>query len=284
MAFTTLILAGGSLRGFSHLGAVQYLQDNGYFSEIKKFIGTSVGSIIGYLLAIGYSPVEIMIYLNQQQAFFEKLQKLDMVHLVNGNGALSFSIVQDFLEKMTVYKIKRYITLKELYTSFGKELILCTYNETLERQEVLSYQNHPDLPCITALRMSCNLPFLFEPFLYGDYFYLDGGIVNNFPLDLAGPDDISVGIHFVDEKPARSVTVEQNILARIYSLVRVVLVTNERLLKEKSTQTNPKISVISIPTRISIVNFSLTSKEKFDLFSIGYETARNYFLDTCESG
>ena len=44
--FDTLVLSGGSTKGIIILGALQYLADNFYLSEVKNFIGTSSGAII----------------------------------------------------------------------------------------------------------------------------------------------------------------------------------------------------------------------------------------------
>lgn len=285
MTYDTLVLSGGSIKGFGHLGAVQYLQDIGYLCQIRKFIGTSIGGVLCYLFCIGYSPIEIMIYLNQQSTFFENIQKVDLVNLVNGMGALPFSLIQDLLEKMTVNKIKKYITMKDILQVYGKELILLTYNETLEKEEILSSQTHPDLPCITALRMTCNLPFLFEPFIYGDYSYMDGGVLNNFPINLVDPEDFPIGIHFKGETPVRgNNNHEKNILNRILGLVRIMMRSMEENKIEKARPLNPHLTLISIPTRVGIVSFSLTSKEKFDLFSLGYEKAKGVFQTPANSG
>lgn len=58
--FDTLVISGGSVNGISALGALQYLRDNEYLNNIKTYIGTSSGAFICYLLAIGYTPVEII--------------------------------------------------------------------------------------------------------------------------------------------------------------------------------------------------------------------------------
>lgn len=275
--YNTLVLAGGAIRGFAHLGAVQFLQDQGILSSIKKFIGTSIGSVLGYLFAIGYTPTEIMIYLNQQSIFFEKIQKMDLVHLVNGMGAITFSVVQDLLEQMTLAKIKRFINLRELFEMFGKELILCTYNETLNQEQLLSYRTDPDLQCITAIRMSCNVPFLFEPFVYQDCSYVDGGIINNFPINRTSLEDKAIGFYFTEDRLFQPKPLDKNIVSRIFSLMTVPLYTIELLQLKKIQEENPSIIAIPIPMRMSPLSFSLTNKEKFDMFSLGYETTKNFF-------
>ena len=61
--YTTLVLSGGGVKGILMLGAIQYMIDNRLLEKTTTYIGTSVGAMIGYLLAIGYTPIEIVAYL-----------------------------------------------------------------------------------------------------------------------------------------------------------------------------------------------------------------------------
>ena len=59
--YDTLVLSGGIVNGITTLGELQYMWDHNKLKNIKKYYGTSVGSIISYLLIIGYEPVEILL-------------------------------------------------------------------------------------------------------------------------------------------------------------------------------------------------------------------------------
>jgi hypothetical protein len=74
--YDTLVLSGGSSKGIIILGALQYLIDNYLISNIETYIGTSVGSIICYLLLIGYTPIEIIVYICKNQ-LLEKREPLE---------------------------------------------------------------------------------------------------------------------------------------------------------------------------------------------------------------
>ena len=60
--YEKLVISGGGIKGLSGLGALQYLEDNKLLESINTYIGTSIGGIILYLLAIGYKPIEIIVY------------------------------------------------------------------------------------------------------------------------------------------------------------------------------------------------------------------------------
>ena len=182
--YDTLVLSGGAVRGFITLGGLQYVYENLYLKHIKTFIGTSVGSMISYLLCIGYTPLELLVYISTHSEIFETLRSLDVVDMYNGRGATTFIVVQDILEKLTINKIGHFITLRDLYDQFGKKLICTTYNDTDSKTEYMSYENNPNLPCLTAIRMSCSIPEIFENFNYEGKQYIDGGIGDNFPIQL----------------------------------------------------------------------------------------------------
>lgn len=280
--YDTMVLSGGAARGFGLLGAIQYMQDQNKLQGIKKFIGTSIGSIIAYMICIGYSPTELMVILCQKHLLSEKMSsQVDLMNIFHGAGAVPFHILQEFLEKLTIHKIKRYITLQEISTRFQKELICCTYNATLCRLEYISSHTHPNLDCITALRMSSNLPFMFETFVYDDYRYIDGGLADNFPLSQVKKEDIAIGIRVQstasskDDKPQE----DNNIIKDIMKVLFIPMSRVEELTIEKTKMDNKEIDIISIsiPSYMSY-RFNMTNTNKFDMFSKGYQALRSYFF------
>ena len=277
MRYTTLVLSGGGLRGFGLLGGIQYIQDKEWLKDIHKFVGTSIGAIIVYLLCIGYSPTEIMVSVCQRhQKIFEKLAKIDVMNVIQGMGAVSFSTVYEYLEKMTLDKIKKHVTFHDLYYKYNKELVCCTYNETLGKTEFISYLNHPDMDCLIALRMSANFPFLFDPFIYDDYSYIDGGIVNNFPIDQILPEERVIGLHLRQNPIQREHSGNENLIGRVSNIIFIPIQKMEDIIIEKMRGDN--VDVINIPIPISMLfHFTMSTTDKFDMFSIGYNSTREYF-------
>lgn len=277
--YDTIVLSGGAARGFGLLGAMQYIQDQNKLSGIKKCIGCSIGAIILYLLCIGYTPTELMVILCQKHLLPEKISKqFDIMNIFHGSGAVPFHVLQEFLEKLTIHKIKRYITLLELHTRFEKELVCCTYNATLFRPEYISYRSHPNLDCITALRMSSNLPFLFEPFQYDDYRYIDGGLVDNFPVMQVSPEDTAIGVRVCMSPSTIDDKEDQNMLSEIMSMVFIPMARIEQLTMDMINTSMPNVDAISvdIPCYMSY-KFNVSNTDKFDMFSKGYETMRKHF-------
>jgi NTE family protein len=273
--YDTLVLSGGSIKGIVMLGGLQYVYENYYLKHIKTYIGTSVGSMICYLLCIGYTPIEILVYISTHSEIFDKLQNLDIVNMYNGLGATSFIIIQDILEKMTISKIGRLITLQDLYDQFDKKLICTTYNDTDSCIEYLSYENKPNLPCLIALRMSSNLPEVFEDFMYENKQYVDGGLGDNFPIQLGEEKGDRILGFLVSKKNKARVKEDEHFLERVY---RRAFIAISQSIEYKISQISDKCTIIrfNYPS-VKFFNFNLSASDRMNMFSRGYQTSKEHF-------
>lgn len=272
--FDTLVISGGAIKGVLALGSLQYATDNHLLKNVSTFIGTSVGSIICFLLAIGYSPTEIIVYICTHQ-LLEKMKHFNLVAMINGEGASSFSPIHEQLEKMTIAKIGHLPTMKSLKETFSKKLICITHNFSTRSAIELSYESHPDLPCLTAIRMSSNLPFVFEKFKYGDHFFMDGGIVNNFPIDIGdriGEKVLGIVLLGNDDENTKP---DAGILQDIYQLMFTPVT---QAMEYRISNASDKCTIIRLchPNN-NVFDFNISAGEKLDMFSTGYNTIREVF-------
>lgn len=269
--YDTLVLAGGGIKGYSILGAIQAVLDEG-FLEAENYIGTSVGAIISYLLIIGYSPIEIVVFLNTSK-YLEKIPYLNLVNMLDGEGAIPYLYIQEILEKMTILKCGKYMTLGKLKETFNKNLICISYNATTCKTEYLSAETKPDLPCLVALRMSSNLPLVFSRFSYEECYYLDGGMTNNFPIQKGieiGKKVLGINLEF-PEKQLRDEPQDGLIL---YFLRLLQIQAVHALKSEIKENENLKIIRIKVDDIKHPLQFNISSKMKLELFSTGYNQAK----------
>ena len=179
---------------------------------------------------------------------------------------------------MTINKIGFYPTLKDLKDKFGKTLICSTYNLTEQKVEYLSPDTHPNLPCITAIRMFSNLPLIFENFKYGQSYYVDGGLTNNFPLDIGMKKGKKIlGIYNKAKEFSFTKNSEFNILEYIYKII-FIPITEINKQKLQNIEINQNIDIINIEEHeLNMFNFNISTCEKLQLFSKGYQVAKQYF-------
>ena len=265
--YDTIVLAGGSAKSIVTLGALQYIYDNYLHRNLKYYIGTSAGAMICYLLIIGYTPIEIIVYICTEQ-LLEKMQNFNVFSLVQGRGASSFNVIQEQLEKMTILKIGYLPTLKDLKTNFNKELVCTSYNLTESRTVFLNSQDYPNLPCITALRMTSNLPLIFENYKYGNSFYIDGGVSENFPIDYGDLIGNKVlGINLIQE--IKDYEPNMNTLEFIY---KVMFIPIQQSIVHKISKASSKCKIIQLRyDKIKFFDFNVRSQMKMEMFSSGYQ-------------
>ena len=185
MCYDTLCLSGGGVAGLDIIGSLKYLVDNNIIklNDIKTFIGTSVGTLINIVLIIGYK-INTIIKILYKLDFSKISVDFDIDNFFDNygidNGSKIISMIQTLLfNKLGVYDI----TFKELYKRTNKILKILVVNYSKKREEVLSYENNPDMSIILALRMSMSIPLIFYPVKYKNNFYIDGGMLNNFPFN-----------------------------------------------------------------------------------------------------
>ena len=272
--YNKIILSGGAIKGFSILGSLQYLYENQLIKNANKYVGTSVGSGILYLLAIGYTPIEIVVKTLTSQ-FMKKMQ-LNIFSLTQGYGAYDWNVIENFIKNLTLDKIGRFISLNELYNDFNKEITFVTYNYSMNRTEYLSRHNHPNMQCLTAIRMSCNLPIIFSQFKYLNCYYLDGGMTNNFAINKIEEDEnvIAINTNFQSEINSKD---KFKIHEYIYNLI-CKFVNSEG--KKNINSVHQNCDIIDIKkTNVSSIDFSITTQTKLNMFSYGYQITKNKLLD-----
>ena len=267
--FTTIIISGGGNKGFAAIGALQALLDLQLINKVHTYIGTSVGAMISYLLCIGYSPIEIIISMSQT-TLLEELSIFNLTNIIQGFGATRWGLIHEFLERLTIDKIGCIITLKLLHDKFNKTLICCTYNKTLKKTEYLDYINNPDLPCLTALRMSSNLPFIFNRFKYRDCYYIDGGITDNLPFQEIKGKTLAIHLMVADSSKKDA---NFKLLNYIYEIVCIPIQEN---MQYKKTNIASNCTLLEIDIDLEVFKFNISNKDRLEIFSVGYQTCKNF--------
>jgi len=201
--YDTLVLSGGSVNGITLLGSLQYLYDNDKLNHIKNYYATSVGTIISYLLILGYKPIEILLKIISEKVL-DNFKKINILKLARGNGGFEWQNIEDFLIELTLTKCEQPMSFQDIYDRYGIKFICCTYNLSLQKLEYMSVDTHPKLLCTSAIRMSANIPLLFSRYKFKNNYYIDGGLADNFPIGIVPNNSIVLGLNLaivqLDEK------------------------------------------------------------------------------------
>jgi NTE family protein len=158
---TGLVLSGGGTRGFAHLGVITALFEKGFRPEVIS--GTSVGAIVGAFIANGRSPEDIMKIFNKGWFF-----KYTNLHFPV-NGLLKLNGLRGVLKReILCYNIE------DLQLPF----YVAVANLNKGRAEYISRG-----PLGPALLASSSIPVLFAPVEIDGQLYVDGGLMDNIPVE-----------------------------------------------------------------------------------------------------
>ncbi|MBR1668292.1 MAG: patatin-like phospholipase family protein [Bacteroidaceae bacterium] len=178
-----LVLGGGGAKGAAEVGVLKYIEQSGV--PIDMVVGTSIGSIVGGLYAVGYRSAEL-------DSMFRQQDWLKM-----GMGSLmGDSIVRVLRGMADEYGEVDFDCLPIPFRCVAVDMK--SMKEVVLRQGDLSQ----------AMRASMAIPLVFKPVKIGDMRLVDGGVLNNLPVDVAkdmGADiviavDLTVNKH-VDSTP-----------------------------------------------------------------------------------
>jgi predicted acylesterase/phospholipase RssA len=186
MPIKHLVLSGGGPIMIQLLGAIQHLEANNFidFKNIESIYGTSAGAIIGVIICLKYDWETINEYIIKrpwQDVFKIKVDKIFESYSKKGIFDLK-TIEKCFKPLFDAKDVPMDITLEDFYKYSNIELHLFSFEINEFKIDDISYLTHPKLALLTAIQMTCSLPILVTPVCIDDKFYIDGGIVCNYPL------------------------------------------------------------------------------------------------------
>lgn len=181
--YYNLVLSGGALRAIALLGAIKYLEELNILKNIKQYVGTSAGSIISFLIIIGYSSNEIINMFSNVINNITDFNLNDFTNILDDYGLDDSSRNKNFLEDCLYKKInKKKITFLEFTKKFGINFVITGSNLTNRETDYFNVDNFPDMNVIDAILISSCVPLVYKPIKYKDCLYADGGLYDNLPL------------------------------------------------------------------------------------------------------
>ncbi|HLZ86448.1 MAG TPA: patatin-like phospholipase family protein [Puia sp.] len=242
MQHVGIALSGGGARAIAHLGVLRALEERGI--RPTAIAGASAGALIAALYATGLPPEEI-------KDIFHDTAYFGISHLLLGHpGLFDMDGMRSALEKHLAGRNFEHLPIR---------LFVAATNLTAGRAEIISTG-----PVIEPLLASACVPVIFEPVVYRGCEWVDGGVLNNFPVEALIPHcDYIIGSHVnrLDSPmpPARSLH-KSHILERCFHLAIAGSVY------EKAAQCDVFLD------HPDLADFGMfDSKEADHLFDLGYE-------------
>ena len=251
-----LVLSGGAARGAAFLGILHRLREDGVLRHVNTVAGTSIGSLVAVLFAQGVDMTQVLHKIADRpfsiDIDFSTLEA--SFGLDDGSGLLAF--VRTLVGRQTFGELQR---------ATGKEIVVCATSLETRQPVYFGPRTTPDMEVAVAVRLSCTLPFLFGFAVHRGEAYVDGGLVDNFPVKAARAAGCRriLGLRFKQPTPkAVPTTLTEYVVALMASMAWQ---TN---LEDQLCRTTIELAVE--PDKA--LDFSMTPETLQALFDLGYQT------------
>ena len=270
----TLVLSGGGFRGINLLGAIEYIKSQEITKNIKRYIGTSIGGMLSIFLSLGFTPTEIFDILYSID--LTKLLDIDIKKLFTHFGIDSGHLVLDLLQSKLIQKFgesAKNMTLLDHYHQTGKEVVLVTCCLNTREPVYLSHVTFPNLHVLHAIRMSMSVPFFYTTVQWNGKYYVDGGIIDNYPIKYALKYSENVlGIKLAAEKKKSD---DYTNIESIEDYISALFECMQKKFDGHDTKGYEHQSVV-ITSTISQLDFDLSNEIKQQLFDSGFSQMKEW--------
>jgi NTE family protein len=161
-----IVLSGGGALGFAHIGALQALEEVGIKPPIVS--GASMGALIGAMYAYGYTPQEMINIIEREKLY--KRSKIFNFNLFSKKGLSNHKKMNKILNN--IFPINSFDSLQRFFALSMTDFV------NLEPEYVSSGGHLKE-----KLTASASIPAVFDVVKIDDKIYVDGGVMNNLPIE-----------------------------------------------------------------------------------------------------
>lgn len=273
-----IVFTGGGLRSLGHFGVLEVLEKKGLLKSIKEYIGVSAGALVGFCSTLGYTIEEMkQVVIEFDFTVLQNAHPELVLEFFSNYGVDSGEQLEKFL--ISLLRIKGYpidMTFGQWVEQKPKAKRFRCYAADLNTCEMkeFSAEKTPGTSFVYALRASMSLPLYFTPVKdpETDHFLVDGGLIQNFPLNYLTENEkeTALGVSFLYSKnKVEEISDFLGFCGQLYNCG-----FNPRTYQ---VQEEHRLRCIVIPTgKMSAYNFDLTKSFREDLIQLGRDAATQY--------
>lgn len=280
-----IVLPGGGYLGLYELGVLKYLNKNNFYdiSNIKTIHGTSVGALIGTMISLNIDWDTIYDYIIKRP--WHKTANISpsmLFDVIPKKGLFSTKILRNIIIPLFhCIDIHTDITMKELYEHTNISLYLYTIDVNTFEIISLNHNDFPNLEVLKAIEMSCAIPYIFQPVEHNGDFYIDGGLLNNYPINdclkLDGSNKENILSICLESDAINTVTIESNLLEFGYILYKKLIDKTKTERKEKDNILN-EVIIPCIDMNMNDGYKTITDEKEREKYIYEGETFAKVFL------
>lgn len=273
----TCIFGGGAVRGIAYVGALQALDELDI--DIDILAGSSVGSIVAALVAVGYSPNEINnIFMQVNFELFRDIHFGINKDFAISKGNVFTDWVRDLIEKKFYgLDYKKGENNPVLFRDIKKSLVLITTDlNTFKPYEFSTFET-PDYEVAEAVRASCSMPGLMIPVEFNNKKLVDGDLMKGIPLwklskNLNNPKNRIIEFRLEGD----NVGSNNNPFEFLNSIYSCMTSVSTDFIMENFAN-NDKYDYVKITTGdLIVIDFNISQKSRNKLVEMGYNDSLRY--------
>lgn len=274
----TCLFGGGAIRGAAYCGTLKAMEELGI--NPNTVAGSSVGSVIAGLIAVGYNAEELKdVFMQVNFELFRDLQFAIGPQFALSKGEVFLDWLRELIEKKYYgEKYKKGSHKAVTFNDLDKNLVIITTDLSSFECKEFSKCETPDFEVATAIRISCSMPGLMKPYEYNNRVLVDGDLQKSSPMwklsKTLQPNDERI-LEFRLEGDFEGN--EKNTIEYINSLYSYATIIATEFIMDIYND-NDKFDYIVINTGdINIVDFNLAAEKRANLMEAGYQQTIDYF-------
>lgn len=270
--YKNLVFSGGGINCLCYIGVLKYIEENGIRSHIERTIGSSGGALFLLTIILGYSFKDVhQIILGLDITLIRDITTDSILSFFDTYGFDTGNRLEHLIKLLIGKKVEKSdITFSELYKIIPIEFTVTGLCMNTQETEYFNYKTTPDMPVYVAVRISCSIPFIYNMVTYNGKNYIDGGMMDNYPIDYFDG-DICNTLGFCIRSGPESCQIN-GLDEFIYSIITSL---NRKL--EKNNLKRYAQSSILIRSGLGMTQFSLSETLKKECVQNGYDTTKEFF-------
>lgn len=284
------VFSGGGIKGFALIGAYDEIQRRGF--QFERVAGTSAGSIVAALIAAKYTSEEI----------YQLVDEMDVKKFLDERKTIiPFAVTKWLLLywRLGLYKgkeLESWVAEKlaakgiRTFSDLPPQALRVIASDLTNGRlivlpdDLIEYGIDPrSFPVSKAIRMSCSLPYFFEPVklqtINRSSVIVDGGVLSSFPMWLFDKENVKkirpvLGVklsHNINERPPNRITNAIQMYEALFATMKDA--HDARYISKKHAH-----NIIFVPTDgVLTTEFQLTDKRKTELVELGKHCANQFF-------
>lgn len=200
---TALVFQGGGAKGIMYAGVIKALSDINILDNIDFYSGTSIGALTSLLLYLGYDPDYLLRWIMSEGFTYSIFGDTDISFNITYGGLLNicknminmYGMFDNYILLNLTFNLVKNApilnrkgrgdeTFKELYNITKKTLLIPGTNLNKNKVIYFSHMMKDDMPVYIAVAISMCIPIVFNPIYYNNNFWVDGGVIQNLPVNI----------------------------------------------------------------------------------------------------